>query len=152
MRTRKGIIGIVGGFIACLVLVWCSGVIEGYERTYEVRPEIRLPEQRTDAARAIDAYERLMERYITLSEKNFGGISGDLKGVNQKLDAIDRKLTGFDLRLGRIEKALGIEAPKVPIVAEKIPKSPEGGTSKPTGEAEQSRKGGKAGSGESYSF
>ena len=112
MRTRKGLFGIAGGIIILVIIVWYSGVIEGYEKTYEIRPEIRLPEHRTDAARAIDAYERLMERYMSLSERSFSGIGADLKGVGQKLDAIDGKLTGLSARIARIEKALGIETPK----------------------------------------
>jgi len=116
MRTKKSAFGIAAGVIACAAVVWYSGVIEGYERTYEVRPEIRLPENRTDAARAIDAYERLMERYMGVTERNFGGINVDLKGIGEKLDSIDGKLAGLSERVGRIEKALGIEPLKKAVV------------------------------------
>jgi len=61
MRAEKRTIGIAVCVIVCVAVVLYSGVIEGYEKRYEIRPEIRLPEHRTDAARAIDAYERLME-------------------------------------------------------------------------------------------
>ena len=122
MRAKKSILGIVAGLIVCVGVVWYSGVIEGYERIYEVRPEIRLPEHRTDAARAIDAYERLMERYMTLSEKNISGINVNLKGVGQKLDSIEKKLAGLSERMARIEKALGIEPPKVPVLKKVRPK------------------------------
>jgi hypothetical protein len=116
MRTKKSAFGIAAGVIACAVVVWYSGVIEGYERTYEIRPEIRLPENRTDAARAIDAYERLMERYMSVTERNFGGVNVDLKGIGKRLDSIDGKLAGLSERVGRIEKALGIEPPKKAVV------------------------------------
>jgi hypothetical protein len=116
MRTKKSAFGIAAGVIACAAVVWYSGVIEGYERTYEIRPEIRLPENRTDAARAIDAYERLMERYMSVTERNFGGVNVDLKGIGKRLDSIDGKLAGLSERVGRIEKALGIEPPKKAVV------------------------------------
>src|SRR4030042_645168 len=109
MRTKKSAFGIAAGVIACAAVVWYSGVIKGYERTYEVRPEIRpeirLPENRTEAARAIDAYERLMGRYMAVTERNFGGVNVDLKGIGKKLDSIDGKLAGLSERVGRIEKA-----------------------------------------------
>lgn len=122
MRTKKGLFGVAAGLIICVVVVWYSSVIEGYEKTYEIRPEIRLPEHRTDAARAIDAYERLMERYMSLSEKNFNGINGNLNSVTQKLDLIDGKLTGLSERIARIEKALGIEPPRVAVPKGQVPK------------------------------
>ena len=122
MSSRKGIFGIVSGAVVFAAVVWYCGVIEGTEKTYEIRPEIRLPEQRTDAARAIDAYERLMERYMTLSERSFGGIGEDLKEVSRKLDSIDGKLAGLSERMGRIEKALGIEPPKQPAILRAKPK------------------------------
>lgn len=116
MRAKKGIFGIAAGVIVCAAVVWYSGVIEAYERTYEVRPEIRLPENRTDAARAIDAYERLMERYMALTERNFSGVNVDLKSIGKTLDSIDGKLAGLSERVARIEKALGIEPPKNAVV------------------------------------
>jgi len=90
------------------VLVWLSTSIQGGEKTYEVRPQITLPEYRTDTARAIDAYERLMDRYMGLTERNLTGIGTGLKGVVKKLDSIDAKLAELSTRMARIEKALAI--------------------------------------------
>jgi hypothetical protein len=122
MSSGKSMLGIVSGVVVFVAVAWYCGVIEGTEKTYEIRPEIRLPENRTDAARAIDAYERLMERYMMLSERSFGGIEGDLKEVSKKLDSIDGKLAGLSERIERIEKALGIEAPKQPAILRAKPK------------------------------
>jgi hypothetical protein len=122
MRTKKGLFSVAAGLIVCVAMVWYSGVIEGYEKTYEIRPEIRLPEHRSDAARAIDAYERLMERYMSLSENNFNGINVNFSTVTTKLDLIDSKLGSLSERIGRIEKALGIEPPKVAIPKAQVPK------------------------------
>jgi hypothetical protein len=118
MKTRKGLFGIVTVLLVLGAVMWYSDVIEGDSRRYEIRPEIRLPEYRSDAARAIDAYERLMERYMTLSESNLGGIETDLKSVVRKLDSIDGQLRGLSGRMGRIEKALGI-APVKPAIPER---------------------------------
>jgi hypothetical protein len=88
---------------------------EGGEKTYELRPEVVLPEYRTDTARAIDAYERLMERYMDLTEMNMVRIGMDVQTFGRKLDSIDSKLVELLTRISRIERALGIEEPRKPV-------------------------------------
>ena len=122
MRSRNLLV-VAAGLVCCVVVVWLSTSIQGGEKTYEVRPQITLPEYRTDAARAIDAYERLMDRYMGLTERNLTRIGTGLEGVVKKLDSIDAKLAELSARMARIERALGIERPKRP-VREKAP--PEG--------------------------
>ena len=114
MKTRKRTFGWVAGMILCSMAIWSSTRIFGQDNTYEIKPEIRLPENRSDAARAIDAYERVMERYMTLMERSFGQMDGSLGEVTRGLDAIDRRLTDLSIRLARIEKALGIEPIEAP--------------------------------------
>ena len=120
MRSRN-LLAVAAGLVCCVVLVWLSTSIQGGEKTYEVRPQITLPEYRTDTARAIDAYERLMDRYMGLTERNLTGIGTGLKGVVKKLDSIDAKLTELSTRMARIEKALGIEEPKRPVENKALP-------------------------------
>ncbi len=121
MRTSRNIWAIVAAIACCLVGLWLSTSIQGSQstlrsrataedgKTYEVQPYITVPEYRTDAARAIDAYERLMERYMDLTEKNLFIVGTDIREVVKKLDSIDDKLTQLSARIGRIENALGIE-------------------------------------------
>ncbi len=108
---KKNLLTITAGLAVCGILLWLSALLHGRERIYRVRPEITLPEYRTDAARAIDAYERMMSRYMTLTERNLSGVSVDVKAVLEKLDSLDRKLSGLSARMARIERALGIEDP-----------------------------------------
>lgn len=110
--SRKGwpsplTVGVI--LIACLIVVWLAGSIQGSRKNYEVRPEITLPEYRTDTARAIDAYERMMDRFIDLTGRNLTGINTDVKDIAKKLVLMDCKLTELSTRMARIEKALGIE-------------------------------------------
>jgi len=100
----------IAGVVAALV--WLTGVLDAADYRYELRPEIRLPEYRSDAARAIDAYERLMERYMQITERRLIGFDDSLDAVRHKLDLIDGKLNELSLRLGRIEQALGIASVK----------------------------------------
>jgi len=121
MRTKKNLLAVAAGLVCCIAAVLFSTSTQGGEKTYELRPEITLPEYRTDAARAIDAYERLMERYMDLMEMNLTRIGTDVQGLDKTLDSIDSKLTELCKRIARIEKALGIEQPKPTM--KKIPQS-----------------------------
>jgi len=95
--------------VICLVVAQLAASIPGKERNYEVEPVITTPEYKTDAARAIDAYERLMERYMDLTEKHLLRVGSDCQTTTTKLDSLDSRLAEVSARLARIEKALGIE-------------------------------------------
>jgi hypothetical protein len=107
MKKSKHSLAVAAGLVVCLIVVWFAGSIQG--KSYEVKPEISLPEYRTDAARAIDAYERLMDRFMNLTERSLRGINTDVRGITEQLVSIDRKLSELSTRMARIEKALGIE-------------------------------------------
>jgi len=127
MKTNKNLLVVAAGLIICIAAVWICESIQGSETTYEVRPQIEtIPEYKTDAARAIDAYERLMERYMTVIERNLNRSSNDVKGIAQNLNSITERLASIDAKLAElstrmtgIEKKLGVEQPKERQPAEK---------------------------------
>jgi hypothetical protein len=123
MTTNKNVLAVGAVVVCCITVVWFSTSIQGVPKTYELRPQISIPEYRTDAVRAIDAYERLMERYMDLTERNSIGISADLKEVIKKLYSINNKLTELSARIARIEKTFGIEQPKPPAMEKLQPKA-----------------------------
>jgi hypothetical protein len=124
MRVTKNSVVVVAVMVCCLLVIWLSTSIQGGQRTYEVRPEVTIPEYRTNAGRAIDAYERLMDRYMDLTERNLFRVGTDLQEVAKKLDVIDEKLTKLAARIGRIENALDIKKPYSPFVEKAQPKVP----------------------------
>ncbi len=93
----------------CVALMLCSNAIQGSQKTYEVQPEITIPEYRSDTARAIYAYERLMNRFISITERNLLNVEESVDQVSSKLDSINLELTRLSERVARIELALGIE-------------------------------------------
>ena len=121
MRQKKNLLIITTAIAAGIIIVWSFTSIQGGQRTYEVQPQITMPGYRTDAVRALDAYERLMERYMDLMEMNLTRIGTDVEDLDKTLDSIDNKLTELCKRIARIEKALGIEQPKPTM--KKIPQS-----------------------------
>ena len=109
MKTNRTFLVVAVIFICCVVVVWFSTSIQGGQRTYEIHPNINMPEYRTNITRVVNAYERLMERYMNLTEKNLTNIEMGLNDTAVKLDSIEAKLTELSARTARIEKALGIE-------------------------------------------
>ncbi|HIJ52523.1 MAG TPA: hypothetical protein HPP66_05140 [Planctomycetes bacterium] len=114
MRS-KNLLAVAAGLAACVLVVLSSKSIQGGQKKYELRPQVTIPEYRTDAARAIDAYERLMNRYMGLTERNLIRIETNLGNIVKKLDSIDRRLTELSARMTRIEKALGAGQAKPPV-------------------------------------
>jgi len=125
MITNKNLLAVGAVVVCCITVVWFSTSIQGVPKTYELRPQISIPEYRSDAVRAIDAYERLMERYMDLTERNSTRIGADLKEVMKKLDSINNKLTELSAGIARIEKTFGIEQPKPPAMNKTRPKVPD---------------------------
>ena len=121
MKTNRNILAVFVVIIACSAVAWLSTSIQGGQKTYEIRPNITIPEYKTELARVIDAYERLMERYMDLTERNQSMVGTDLKYVVTTLDSIDGRLTEFSARISRIEAALGIKQLKSPHSPKPVP-------------------------------
>ena len=104
MITNKNLLAAVAIILCCFTVIWFSTTTKGSPTTYEVRPRISLPEYKTDTVHAIDAYEKLMDRYMNQVERNSIRIDLDLKEVIKRLDSINYKLTELSLRIAKIEK------------------------------------------------
>lgn len=125
MITNKNILAVALVFVCCITVIWFSTTSQGGPKTYEIQPRISVPEYKTDTVRAIDAYERLMERYMNMTDRNSTMIDRDLKEVIKKLDSINDKLTRLSFRIERIEKTFGIEESKPQENKKPRPKVPE---------------------------
>jgi hypothetical protein len=109
MKPKRYLL-VAGAVIAiCLIAAAVSTAIPDNGRKYEVDTVVNVPEYKTDAARAIDAYERLMDRYMDLSDQLVSQTGGDCRNALTKLDSLDSRLADISTRLTRIEKALGID-------------------------------------------
>jgi hypothetical protein len=110
MKIKKNllIIGVV--IIVCLAVTRFAMPLQdrhyGFGGSYLVDTEITTPEYQTDTSRVINAYERLMDKYMDLAETH---AAADCQSASQKLESIDVKLSDLSVRLSRIEKALGID-------------------------------------------
>jgi len=105
--------------VLCLAILWLSTSVGQSRRSYEVEAQVyTTPEYRTDASRAIDAYERVMDRYMDASQQNLQEVLSYTQTIAARLDSIDAKLEKLDSRLARIERHLGIVPPMVTSIPE----------------------------------
>lgn len=125
MRTNKSLLAVIAAVACCVIAVWFSTSLRGSQNTYELRPQVAIPEHKTDIVRVIDAYERLMERYLDLTERNSSMIATDVQDIAARLDSIDATLQELSARTAGIEKALGIKQPVTPAQIETV--TPDGG-------------------------
>lgn len=105
MKDRRKLLVILAGAAICLAAGRLAVSVADRGRQYEIEPVVTLPDYGNGAGRTIDAYERLMERYMDLAESRIT----DCNGNAQKLDSIDSRIDRISERLARIEKALGID-------------------------------------------
>jgi hypothetical protein len=112
MKANGKLYVVACGVVLGIVGLWLSVSFGQAQHSYETETRVyATPEYRTDAGRAIDAYEKLMQRYMDATERNFGELSADIKAMTTRLDALNAALTTLDGRLARIEKHLGIVPP-----------------------------------------
>ncbi len=124
MKSTRRYYVVVTVVLLVTAALWLSTSVAQTRKRYEIETQVyATPEYRTDATRAIDAYERVMERYMDSSERNFVGLATDLRAIAIQLNALDAKLTKLDTRMDRIERHLGV-GPQ-PIVPTSDPNAPK---------------------------
>jgi septal ring factor EnvC (AmiA/AmiB activator) len=110
MFTKRTFVSLAVVSLTCAALLLLSPT-QGRDRDkdYEVNTHYELPEYRTDAARAIDAQEKLMNRMLDGYEHNNEVIQQQLDTINTKLDKILSNLDNISQRIAKIETKMGIE-------------------------------------------
>lgn len=105
-----------------VLLTSATGVESGGKRhTYEVRNSITTPQYRSDAARAIDAYERLMDRYMSLTENNLIAAQADGRDVAHRLTRLESSLERIEQKLDHLTQALQLGPVPAPKPAPPVP-------------------------------
>jgi hypothetical protein len=115
-QQNKGLFAILGFLTVCLAVNFLSTSLQGSEKRYEIRPEVTLPESKTDIDRVIDAYERLMDNYLQSMDRHLAGIYLNTEHAAQTMESIDQKLSTLSVQLETIQKNLGIDIPEKPLL------------------------------------
>ena len=105
MKKNKTLWAGIAVIVCVIIAIVFSGSLQGGQNVYEVQPNLSIPEYKTDTVRAIEAYERLMDRYMDLTGSHLTTVGMDLRNIVTRLDSIDARLTELDAKLTRIEQA-----------------------------------------------
>ena len=95
--------------LICMAAGFFSSTLFGRERRYEIRPEITLPEYKSDMDRVIDAYEKVIDDYICLVDDNLLKMQRELTNISVKLDSMGCEMSDLSNQLETIQRKFGIE-------------------------------------------
>lgn len=107
MKTRRNFAFLSIILLACAAFFWLAASF-GVEKEIEVQT-YSLPEYRSDTARAIDAYQQMINRMLDDNQQNWANLQQQLNTINAKLDRIQSDIDGISQKISRIEKKMGIE-------------------------------------------
>jgi len=114
---NKNIVFVFSVLFICMIAGFFSATLFGSERQhYEIRPEITLPEYKTDMDRAVETYQRIIDNYARLTEDGLTDIRSEINDISEKLDSMDQQIAKLSHQLETVQKKLGIEILKPPIV------------------------------------
>ena len=115
MDRKKGNYSKALIMIGCVLAIWLGSWTDAANRkTYELHPEIGMTSPQTNTVMVLDAYERLMDNYMSLVQSNLNAMSGDMTQATKQLGSIDRKLDNIAVRMAQIERALNLPPGPVP--------------------------------------
>ena len=109
MQNRK-LVAILLVVIVSLAAISFVTSIQAAEKKYEARPDVSIPYAPTEASRAVDSYERMMERFMDMTDRNFSGVGSDVKSVQKELSIMNVRLLDISKRIEAIEKTLAADA------------------------------------------
>ncbi len=98
MKRNKNLL-FTAAAVICTIIIGYLGSSFAVEKTYEINTEYSLSDYRTDTARAIDAYQQMINRLLDSNEKN------NVLMIS-KLDALHKDIQVLSGKIERLEKAV----------------------------------------------
>ncbi len=109
----------LAGVLACVALLWSLAGAQG-NKTYRVHSQIPESVFKSDSVRALETYERMVDRVLELNRRQLDTADLNIKEVSKQLNRVEAKLDQLLNRSLVAEYALGIPRAgikKVPAVA-----------------------------------
>jgi hypothetical protein len=109
----------LAGVLVCVVLLWSFAGAQG-SKGYRIHSQIPESVFKSDSERALDTYERMVDRALELNKRQLDVMDLNIKEVSKQLTRVEAKLDQLLNRSLLAEYALGIShvgARKVPAVA-----------------------------------
>lgn len=116
MDKKKGHYSKTVILIGCVLAIWFGSWTDAAKKTYEIHPDLGMGAPQTNTVMVLDAYERLMDNYMSLVQSNLNTMTGDMAQATRQLTSIDRKIDNLAIRFARIERALNLPPGPVPDV------------------------------------
>ncbi len=112
----------LAGMIACVILLWSFAGAQG-SKTYRLHTQIPESVFKTESDRALDTYERMVDRALELNKRQLDVMDLKINEVSKQLSRVETKLDQLLNRSLLAEYALGISqlgGRKVPTVVRPI--------------------------------
>jgi len=100
--------------LTLFISIVCFAPAAGKNKTYEIETAA-VGEYKTDASRAIEAYERLMDKYMSLNETYLANMSKEISVLSAKVDGMNQQLVQISEKLDRIQEMKSPHLPPPPI-------------------------------------
>lgn len=94
--------------LACAALFWCLTGAKGARKTYEIHSQIPESVFKSESDRALDAYERLVDRALDVNKRQLDAMDLNIREVSKQLHRVEAKLDQLLNRAMIAEYALGI--------------------------------------------
>lgn len=114
MDRKKGYYSKALIMIGCVLAIWLGSWTDAANKTYELHPDIGMTSPQTNTVMVLDAYERLMDNYMSLVQSNLSAMTGDMTQATKQLGSIERKLDNLAVRMAQIERSLNLPPGPVP--------------------------------------
>jgi hypothetical protein len=118
----------LAALLACIVLLWSLAGAQG-TKTYEIHSQIPDSVFKSDSVRALETYERMVDRVLELNKRQLDAMDLNIREVSKQLYRVEAKLDQLLNRSLLTEYALGIphaRIKKAPALAgPKDPNTPE---------------------------
>lgn len=85
MIRKRNLLIITAALTLCLTVTWFTTSIHGTETIRNPHPDPLVSQNQIDTARMVEAYEKLMERYIDITENQISDLSKRLSVIERNL-------------------------------------------------------------------
>ncbi len=114
----------LAGVLGCVVLLWSLTGAQGARKTYEIHSQIPESVFKSDSARALDTYERIVDRALDLNRRQLDMMDQNIREMSKQLTRVESKLDRLLNSSLSTERALDISQPEAKESLDGKPKDP----------------------------
>ena len=93
----------ISAVVVIFALLACLAINSSATSTYEVKPDVYVEAYKSDTVRIVESYERAVEGYQKLVEKNLDQNSQNFQLILCKLESLEHKIDDLSESLKKLE-------------------------------------------------